>query len=150
MNDPRTDRNVSRDTSAGGEFIAQYPENHVISVIDTRDQLESAVRSLESSGFLEKEISVLCGQAAADALAETTGRGGLTNIVIRVARSLGLQDEESETKDRYETALRDGQYVVAVMTPTDARKELAAQLLASHGGHLISFLGRRTIEHLSG
>lgn len=149
MSDPRSDSDLSREHSAGGEPIVEYPENHLVSVVDTREQLESVVRALESSGFLDSEISVSSGQAAADALAETTGRSGLTNIVIRVARSLGLQNEESETKDRYEAALRDGRYVVAVLAPTDARKELAAQLLASHGGHLISFLGRRTIEHLS-
>jgi hypothetical protein len=149
MSDPRNERDLSQASFAGDGEIVRYPENHLISVVDTRDQVESAVQSLESSGFLPAEISVASGQVAADALGATTGRGGLTNIVIRVARSLGLQNEESETKDRYEQALRDGHYVVAVQAPTDARKELAAQLLASRGGRLISFLGRRTIEHLS-
>jgi len=44
-----------------------------------------------------------------------------------------MQDEESETEDRYQGVLDDGQYVVLVSTPTDERKELAVQLLASRG-----------------
>jgi hypothetical protein len=60
-----------------------------------------------------------------------------------------MQDEETETKDRYEKALRDGEYVVFVLAPTDERKELAAQLLASGGAQFVNYLGRLSIERLS-
>ena len=120
----------------------------MLSIIDTREQLEAVTQALEASGFLDAEISVTCGQAAADALRVSTGRSGLTDLVIRVASRLGLQNEESETKDRYEQALRDDQFVVGVLASTDARKELAAQLLATRGAHFINYLGRFSIERL--
>lgn len=39
--------------------------------------------------------------------------------------------------ERFEQTLDDGQYLVSVVVPSDARRELAAQLLASHGGRMI-------------
>jgi len=54
------------------------------------------------------------------------------------------------TKDAYEQALREHHYVVAVLAPTDARKELASQLLASGGGRFINFLGKFSIERIRG
>jgi hypothetical protein len=149
MSDPRHDEDPSVRATETSEPIVRYPENHVLAIVDSEPQLESVVQALESSGFLDTEVSIACGQSAADLLNAHTGRRGLTDLVIRVANRLGLQNEESETKDRYETALRDGQFVLAVLAPTDARKELAAQLLTSHGAHFVNFLGRFSIERLS-
>lgn len=148
MSDPRQHQDTSPRSSDHQEATVRYPENEVLSIVDTRDQLETVTRALEASGFLNAEISVACGQAAADDLKANTGRSGLTDLVIRVANRLGLQNEESETKDRYEQALRDDQFVVAILAPTDTRKELAAQLLATHGAHFINYLGRFSIERL--
>ena len=148
MGDPRQHQDASSDAAVQKELTVQYPVNEVLSIVDTRDQLEAVTKALEASGFLKTEITVACGQATADAVKASTGRSGLTDLVIRVATRLGLQNEETETKDRYEQALRDDQFVVGVLAPTDARKELAAQLLATHGAHFINYLGRFTIERL--
>lgn len=148
MTEPRHDEGPTVRAAETSEPIVRYPENHVLAIVDTESQLESAVHALESSGFLDAEVSVACGRSAADLLNANTGRRGLTNLVIRVASRLGLQNEESETKDQYEAALRDGQFVVAVLAPTDERKALAAELLGSHGARFINFLGRFSIERL--
>ena len=148
MSDPRQHQDTSPRPGDNTDTTVQYPEKEVLSIVDTREQLEAVTQALRASGFLDTEISVTCGQAAADTVRASTGRSGLTDLVIRVARRLGLQNEESETKDRYEQALRDDQFVVAVLAPTDARKELASQLLATHGAHFINYLGRFSIERL--
>jgi hypothetical protein len=149
MTDPRHESDPSlRSSDIGARDVVQYPENEVLAIVDTPDQVRSVVRALKASGFLDAEISVAAGQRIADALKTHTGHTGLTDFVIRVARRIGMQDEESETKDGYEAALRDDRYIVAVLAPTDARKELAAQLLASHGGCFINFLGKFSIERL--
>ena len=149
MTDPRHDRDTShRAAEAGEQDIVRYPESEVLSIVDTCEQVESVLRALQSSGFLESEVSVVSGQKAADALKSSTGRTGFTDLVLRIAGRLGLQNDETETKSQYEEALRNGHYVVGVFAPTDARKELAAQLVASKGGRFINFLGKFSIERL--
>ncbi|HEX5385764.1 MAG TPA: hypothetical protein VFW66_03600 [Gemmatimonadales bacterium] len=128
---------------------ARYPENHVVGVIDTPEALSTSLAQLTSGGFLESEVSAACGTQRAEQLARSTGHAGLVDRLVRVAQRIGVRDEEMETKDRYEKALRDGQYVVSVLAPTPERKTKAADILRQHGGHFINFLGRFTIESLT-
>jgi hypothetical protein len=67
-----------------------------------------------SGPFLESEIEVSCGQAAAQHLRESTGRTGLLDKIFRVGQSLGLTNDEMEVKGAYEKALRDGHVVAAL------------------------------------
>ncbi len=68
------------------------------------------------------------------------------HFVIRIAERLGLSNDESEIKDRYEDALHAGNFVVSVYCPSDERKLLASRLLVEHDAHTVNFLGRFTIE----
>ena len=113
----------------------QYPENHVVGVVDTPEQLRSAAKALTGGGFLTSELGVSCGTDAADALDATTGRTGIEN-------------DEMAVKERYEQALRDGHFVVAISAPTEERKALAAKILQEHGGHFVNFLGRYTMVRM--
>ncbi|MGH7624447.1 MAG: hypothetical protein ACREOJ_03910 [Gemmatimonadaceae bacterium] len=126
----------------------RYPVNHVVGIIDTRTQLEPAVCALLESGFLESEINIGSGQADADALDVNTGRTGLAHLAIRFAERLGLSTDEMDTKERYEQALREGHFVVAVLAPSDAHNQSAARILKDHDGRFVNFLGRFTIESL--
>ena len=148
MTEPRTDRDISPGAAPQSAEFVRYPENHVVGVVDTPDQVRSAVDALSNAGFRTSEISVTSGRAAADALDASTGRTGLANLAIRIAERIGIANDEMEAKDRYEQALRDGQFTVSVLAPTDERKDVAANVLREHGGHFITFLGRRTIEFL--
>ena len=149
MMEPRSPDDSTRPGSArpAGES-PRYPVNHVVGVLETREQVESAVNALLAGGFLDSEIEVATGQASADALDATTGRSGLAHLAIRVAEKLGLSSEEMDLKERYEEALRAGRFVVAVLAPSDARKERAVQILKDHGCGAVHFLGRFTIESL--
>jgi hypothetical protein len=124
----------------------QYPEGSVVAIADTVDQLEPLVEALASKGFRPSEGVVTYGEAAAERLRDSTGRTGLTGLAMRLAAALGMPDDETALKDRYEEALHDGRFVVLVLAPTEERKELAARLLETHGGHFVNFLGRFTIE----
>lgn len=137
--DTRPDRN---------DVPPQYPEGRVVGIVDTVEQLESAVAALTSNGFLRSEIEVLYGEGAADRLDATTGRTGLADLVMRLVAALGMPDDETMMKADYEQALRDGRFLVLVLALTEERKNLAARLLAEHGGHFVNFLGRFTIETL--
>jgi hypothetical protein len=126
----------------------KYPENHVLAVIDSSPRLRTAVQALGASGFLDTEIKVACGNAAADALNASADFSGITGLLTRVAARLGMHTEETGLKNRYAKAMRAGKYVVAVAAPTDERKTLAAQILEQAGGENIHFFGRFTMERL--
>jgi hypothetical protein len=124
----------------------RYPEGHVVGVLDSVDRLAEATDALIAEGFRDSEIDVACGAAAADELKSTTGRGGLTDVLMRIGQSIGLENVEMEVKAHYEQALRDGKYVLRVATPTDERKDLAKHILAEHGASAVNYFGRYTIE----
>ena len=124
----------------------RYPTNAVLGVIDRREQLDALLAALMAGGFLQSEIEVAVGTAAADAIHASTGRGGITGLALRIADRLGAQDEEMELKSQYEQALRDGHLVLVVQAPSDTRKALATRLLREHGAHSVNAYGRFTIE----
>jgi hypothetical protein len=124
----------------------RYPTNHVVGVLNASDQLRSAVEALERAGFRAPDIKVASGAAMAAALESETGRSGVFDLAVRIAERIGLADDEMALKDRYERALRDGRFVIAVATPTDEHKQAAALTLREHGGTSINLLGRFTIE----
>jgi len=126
----------------------QYPTNNIVAVIDTARQTQDAVDALERVGFPETEIGVGCGAELADRLSETTGRSGFADMAMRFSATLGLPNEEAEARARYERAMRDGHYVVAVLVTTDERKEQARQILAAHGARDLGYFGRFVIERL--
>jgi len=146
MTEPRANRDAAQDAAASPSKPLRYPADHVLGVVDTPDQLMSTVAALRDARFLDSEIDVARGEAAADALAATTGRTGLADLAIRVAARLGASNDEMAMKERYEQALREGEFVVSVFAPTDERTDLAAQTLREHGGHFINRMGRFTIE----
>ncbi len=149
MTEPRSPDDTARTGAAKPEPESpRYPVNHVVGILDTPEQVESVVNALLTGGFLDSEINVACGQVKADALNATTGRTGLAHVAIRVAERLGLSTDERDTKERYEEALRDNQFVVAVLAPSAERKERATRMLKDNGGRFINYMGRFTIESL--
>lgn len=137
---------AAKESSGPAAGPVRYPTNHVVGVLNTAEQAMTARTALTGSGFLESEVVVSCGQAAADAMDASTGRSGLTHLAARIAERFGVADEEMAIKDGYEEALRDGRFVVSVLAPTDERKHLASRLLRDNGGKFVNFLGRFSIE----
>jgi hypothetical protein len=126
-----------------------YPTNHVLAVLNDREHADSAVADLKGGGFMESEIHVGTGVAAADDVGASPGRTGVAGLLLRFAERIGIADEELETKHRYEQAMRDNHFVVSVATPTEERKDRAAEILRKHGGHTVSFFGKHAIEYIT-
>jgi len=142
---PRDDRQLAGDRA---EEI-RYPTDHVVAIVDTPEQLEQAISALTGGGFLDSEIRVAHGPAAAARLEATTGRTGLVDRLLRFAERIGMPNDETAIKDRYEQALRDGQFVVLVRAPTEERKARAGEVLSSKGGHFVKYFGRFTIDPIA-
>lgn len=144
--DPHHD--PAESTRARAQEPVRYPTNHVLGIVDTREQARELASALETGGFLGSEIEYRSGTQDADDLHASPGRTGLAGLVLRAAERIGAADEELETKHRYEQAMRDNRYVIAVATPTDERKVLASQLFRAHGADTITFFGKHTIEYI--
>ena len=127
----------------------QYPANHVVAIFDTSDQTSCALDALLGGGFLESEVDVNRGAEEADRLAQGTGRQGLQDWFIRLTGSVGLKNAETEMKERYEEALRDNRSVVAVLAPTETRKDLAADIFRRCGGRFINFFGQLNVQRIA-
>jgi hypothetical protein len=145
-------REAFGDQEAGGRTNdratepVRYPMHHVVGVLDTEEKLTEAVVALVDGGFLASEVDVATGAEKADRVRASPGRGGLAGLAIRIGTRLGLENEETELKALYEQAMRDGRFVVRVEARTEARKDLATNILTQHGAHTVSYFGRFTIE----
>jgi hypothetical protein len=124
----------------------RYPENRVVGLFDTREQLESAVDALTSGGFLPSEIEVLHGAAASEKLRENTGRSGIAHLAMRFAESIGLPNDETAIKNEYADGLANGQLLLTVLAPTEDRRRVAGRILEEHAGTKVRFFGQYTIE----
>ena len=144
--DPR--RDAMDRTSARAQEPVRYPANHLLGIVDTREQANALVATLEGSGFLGSEIEARSGVEDADNLKASPGRAGLAGLLLHVAERIGAANEELETKHRYEQAMRDDRFVIAVATLTDERKELASRLFRKHGAHTVTYFGKHTLEYV--
>ena len=123
-----------------------YPTNRVVAIVDTPDELRSAIAQLNQTGFEEDKIDVLCGQKGADRLYVTGEHHGFLARLYRFIEKFG--DMESENLREYEHELRGGHFLLAVEVPDDERRAQVVQILESHGGHRINFYGRWQVEGL--
>lgn len=148
MPKPQPDKKKTQDAADKNSDPVQYPVNYLLGVMDTPAQVKCAFDAL-SGAFLESELEVSCGEAAAERLRASTGRTGLLDKVIRIAQSIGITNDEMEVKGGYERALREGHIVVRVQAPTDDRKALAVRALQECGGHFINYFGKFTRERIA-
>jgi len=148
MSNTPTGANSTPQPADADNARVRYPDNSVVAIIDTVDNLSAAHAALIEGGFLKSEIQVLCGADAAQALRDNTGRTGLSDLVMRIVTTLGMPDDETIVKGEYADALHAGQFVVVVLAPTEERKTLAARMIQQHGGKFINFLGEWMIEGL--
>jgi hypothetical protein len=145
----QSDQDAAGEAPQNGEEAVHYPTNHVVAILDTQDQTACAVDALVHGGFLDSEVELIRGNEEADRLAGGTGRRGFQDWFIRLTGSVGLKNAETEMKDRYEQALRDGNTVLAILTPTEDRKDRAAEIIKECGGRFINFFGRLSVERIT-
>ena len=127
----------------------RYPENSLVGILDTSEQVTAVITDLKAAGFAETEIEIVCGRDAGEKLRATTGRGGLLNVAMRIVSSLGMPNDETQMKDRYADALVAGRFLVMVKAPTDEQKADATRILQAHGASFVHFLGEFVIESMT-
>jgi len=149
MTEGRMDNTGAHARENAKDKEVRYPENRVVGLLATREQLESAVDALTSGGFLASEIEVIHGAAASEKLRQNTGRSGLADLAMRFAESIGMPNDETAIKNLYADGLGSGQLLLAVLAPTEERRRVAGRILEEHGGTEVRFFGQYTIESAS-
>jgi len=146
MNENQHDHASSEASDDFHQREIRYPENRVLGLVDSPEQVGSTVNALTSGGFLQSEVEVICGSAAAEKLRENTGRTGLANLAMRIGESIGMPNDETAIKNRYADALKQGRILVTVLAPSDDRKAAATRIFQTNGADDVRFFGRRFIE----
>jgi hypothetical protein len=149
MTDDRSETIGAPALDDGTSKEVRYPENHVVGLLDTMEQVESAVTALTTGGFLLSEIQLVHGAAAAEKLRQNTGRSGLAHLAMRFAEFIGIPTDETAIKNQYADGLGKGQLLLMVLAPTEERRRAAGRILEAHGGTNIRFFGQYTIQHHS-
>src|SRR5262249_35982167 len=121
---------------------------YVLAIIDTATETACAVDDLVEGGFRESEIELSRGPDEAERNGGAGGRFGIPDLLVRLTERLAPGTASREMRERYEGALRDGSAVIAVLAPTEARKQLAVGILRECGAHFINFFGHPDIGRI--
>jgi hypothetical protein len=131
------------------EFIS-YPTDRVVGTIDDAKEARKAIDALLSAGFTRTEIDVLHGEEGLERLDPTGAENGFFarfhRTLIRAARPA----EENRHLMRHVEDVRAGRFVVMVLAKHPARRDVAADILSSHGAEFIGFYGRWAYQALDG
>ena len=126
------------------EGLLKAPENSVVASLDGPDEAEAAIEELVAEGFDRDRIAVLCGPKGAERLDVSGRHHGLRGRVYRLIEWIG---DEKGLLLRSRDHLAAGGLVMTV--PADeSRKESAARIAGSHGGHDMAHFGRGHWEPL--
>jgi predicted GTPase len=121
-----------------------YPTGKLVAIIDTLPDAEYARIELIAAGFAADAIGVQHGTRATERTVHYTDLDPFPHL----ARLLHVHSFEHEQAVAYEQALRRGQSVIAVHTPTATNRERALGIIEAHKAHYINFYGEWTIETL--
>lgn len=123
-----------------------YPSNKVVGVIDSPDDLQDALASLQDAGIKLEDVESLCGEPGIARLDRSGQRHGLVARLIRLAQFVG---EEQTHLQRHEEELSKGHFLVSVVVGRDeAVKNKVRDLLHAHGGHYLHYYGRYAVQDL--
>ena len=137
MKAPSTDRR---------NFIP-YPTNRVVGTVGDAAKAGTAVEALLRAGFDRKDIDILHGEEDLQRLDPTgADHGFLAQFHRTLIRTLDL--EEFKHLTHYVEDVRNGRYVIMVLTKRRVLRIAAADILHQCGAEFVGFYGRWACEEL--
>ncbi|MGE0633032.1 MAG: hypothetical protein AB7O96_11525 [Pseudobdellovibrionaceae bacterium] len=129
------------------QFIP-YPTDRTSAFFDRAENADELVVDLKKHGFEEKDITILRGTAGLQAL---DPEGKEHGTVARVMRAIQhwLYTGDWELYEQAAAELREGHYLVTVLTKEETQKDLAAYLMRKHYGHDIKYFNSMYVEHIT-
>lgn len=133
------------ETTAGG-FIA-YPTNRVAGTITDAGEAKRAVEDMVAAGFDREDIDVLHGE---EDLRRLDPSGGEHGLFAKLQRSLvrGTVGLELKHLTHHVEDVKAGRFVVMVLARERGSRDVAAEILHTHGAEFVGFYGRWAYESL--
>jgi SnoaL-like domain len=129
------------DTHAAGDFIP-YPIQRVVGTIADAQHARAAIEALMDHGFRRSDIDVLSGEQGLHRLDPSgADHGFFAQFQRTLLRTLG-QAEEFRSLSRHAEDVRAGRFVIMVLAQEREKRNLAADILNSHGAEFVGFYGK--------
>ena len=128
------------------DFIS-YPTNRVVGTVGDAENARAAIDALLKAGFDEQCIDILHGEEDLKRLDPTgSGHGFLAQFQRTLIRTFDL-DEFKHLMHHVED-VREGRYVIMVLTKRRGQRIIAGDILHQHGAEFVGFYGRWAWEGL--
>jgi len=129
------------DAHSGGDFIP-YPIQRVVGTMDDARDARAAIEALLRQGFERSDIDVLCGEQGLHRLDPSGSSHGFFAQFQRTLLQMLGPAEEFKSLSRHVEDVRAGRFVIMVLAKARERRNLAADILNSHGAEFVGFYGR--------
>jgi len=132
---------MSIDTHAAADFIS-YPTQRVVGTIADAPHARAAIDALMHQGFQRTDIDILSGEQGLHRLDPSgADHGFFAQFQRTLLRTLG-QAEEFKDLSRHAEDVRAGRFVIMVLAHEREKRNLAADILNSHGAEFVGFYGK--------
>ena len=130
------------DTHGHSDDFIPYPTHRVVGTIVDAKDAQAAVQALLGAGFMPADIDVLQGEKDLNRLDPTgAGHGFLAQFQRTLIRTAGPA-EEFRHLSRHVDDVRAGRFVIMVLAKERQKRNVAADILNSHGAEFVGFYGR--------
>lgn len=129
------------------DFIS-YPTHRVVGTIVDAKQARRAIDALLGAGFQSPDIDVLHGEKDLHRLDPSGAEHGfLAQFQRTLIRTAGPAEEFMHLSHHVDD-LREGRFVIMVLAKERGKRNLAADILNSHGAEFVGFYGRWAYQSL--
>ena len=132
---------MTTDTNAAGDFLP-YPIQRVVGTIADAQHARAAIEALLHQGFQRSDIDILCGEQGLHRLDPSGADHGFFAQFQRTLLRTLAPVEEFKSLSRHAEDVRAGRFVIMVLAQEREKRNLAADILNSHGAEFVGFYGK--------
>ena len=141
--------NMDTHEHQSGDFI-RYPAHRVVGTIGASKDARAAVEKLLSAGFAATDIDILHGEKDLHRLDPTGAEHGFLAQFQRTLIRVAGPAEEFKHLSHHVDDVRAGRYVIMVLAKERRKRDVAADILNSHGAEFVGFYGRWAWQAMEG
>ena len=130
------------ETTATQQAFIHYPTNRVVGTVIHAADAHAAIEALLQAGFDRQDIDILHGEAGIDRLDPTGADHGFLAQFQRTLIRIAGPAEEFKHLSHHIDDVRAGRIVIMVLAKERERRNVAADILNSHGAEFVGFYGR--------
>lgn len=131
-----------------GQFIP-YPTHRVVGTIADPKEARAAIEALLVAGFERQDIDILHGEEALHRLDAAGAEHGFLAQFQRTLIRATRPAEEFKHLSHHIDDVRAGRFVIMVLAKERPKRNVAADILNSHGAEFVGFYGRWAWQSLA-